>query len=258
MILENNRYIGMKQMITSLQNNRVKEWKKLQKKKERWSRLQFLIEGYHLVEEAHKSDWNILEIIVQKDVPYPDWYEQYPIYTCTENVMKSLAETDTPQGIMAVVTIKQEVQTVGRYYLLLDAVQDPGNVGTMIRTADAAGFSAVIIGKGTVDIFNPKTIRASQGSLFHIPVLQKDLRTQIKELKQQGVTVLSSAILNAIPYTEIKKYDKVAIIIGNEGSGIRKELLDISDKTVQIPIYGKAESLNASVAAGILMYYIRS
>lgn len=245
-------------MITSIQNIHVKRWKKLQKKKERWNRLQFLVEGFHLIEEASKSNWSIHEIIVQKDVTYPNWYKKYPIYTCTANVINHLSDTETPQGIMAVINMKKEIQVFGNYYLLLDALQDPGNVGTIIRTADAAGFSAVIIGKGTVDIFNPKTIRASQGSLFHIPVIQKDLCTQIKQLKNQGVTILSAALTNAIPYTEILQKEKVAIVIGNEGAGIQKEILEISDQIVKIPIYGKAESLNASIAAGILMYYIRS
>src|SRR5690625_734014 len=143
------------------------------------------------------------------------------------------------------------------YTVLVDSIQDPGNLGTIIRTADAAGFTKVVLGNGTVDMYNDKVIRASQGSIFHIPVVSKDLREEITILQSKNILVLASALEHAISYESVQVTGKSALIVGNEGSGIKKELLEVADKIVKIPIYGKAESLNVSVAAGILMYYMR-
>ena len=176
-------------MITSTQNSQVKKWKKLHTRKERVKTDLFLIEGFHLIEEAKQSNWEIKEVIFREDVDVPTWCEDLNIYIVSKSVFQHIAQTSTPQGMVAVVRIKEWARFTGNHVLLIDRIQDPGNLGTIIRTADAAGFSAVILGKGTVDPFNDKVIRATQGSLFHIPIFQADLLAKINELKQTGFTI---------------------------------------------------------------------
>ena len=137
---------------------------------------------------------------------------------------------------------------------MIDSVQDPGNVGTMIRTADAAGMDAVILGKGTADPYNPKTVRAAQGSHFNIPVVRGELSEWVERLKEAGIRVLGTGLENAVTHTAIEMQSEFALIVGNEGSGVDPELLSLADDTVMIPLYGKAESLNVAVATGILLY----
>src|SRR5690625_4602904 len=244
-------------MITSTQNSQVKRWKKLQTRKERVKTGLFLIEGFHLIEEAKQSNWEIKEFIFREDVDIPTWCEDQFIHIVSEAVFQHIAQTNTPQGVIAVLRMKGWAKFTGNHVILIDRIQDPGNLGTIIRTADAAGFSAVILGKGTVDLFNDKVIRATQGSLFHIPILQADLLGEITELKQAGFSIWATALQDSKKYTEIEVPEKVALILGNEGSGIDVDILHAADSIVNIPIYGKAESLNVSIAAGILMYYLR-
>ena len=141
-----------------------------------------------------------------------------------------------------------------RKVLLIDAVQDPGNIGTMIRTADAAGMSAVILGKGSADAYSPKTVRSAQGSNFHIPVVRGDLHEWIDRLQDDGVKVFGTSLDDAISFREVEVSDAFAVIVGNEGAGISPQLLAKTDQNIIIPILGAAESLNVAVAAGILMY----
>lgn len=244
-------------MITSTQNSQVKDWRKLHTKKYRVKTNSFLIEGYHLIEEALKSGWVIEVIIVQDGIELPDWLAQQRYQLVDPHVFAAISQTETPQGIAAVVKIKDTSAPLGDYLLLLDQVQDPGNLGTMIRTADAAGFSQVILGKGTVDVYNDKVIRASQGSIFHISIIEADLAELIPALHSQAYTVFASALEQTIAYDAVGELDKVALIMGNEGSGIAPEILELADQRIKIPIYGQAESLNVSIAAGILMYQLR-
>lgn len=247
----------MIRLITSTHNKLVKQWKKLHTKKHRQSAQQFIIEGEHLLEEAYKSGWEIETIIVVEKAIVPGWAEQIPQVLVSRQVFREISQTETPQGISAVVHMQKPQPITGDYILLLDAVQDPGNVGTMIRTADAAGFSGVIIGTGSVDLYNDKVIRASQGSIFHIPVVQGDLANHISNLKKADFTIVASALEQAQPLPNISRLARMALIVGNEGAGIHPEILTTADTIVKIPIYGRAESLNVSVAAGILMYSLR-
>ena len=244
-------------MITSSQNSQVKEWRKLHTKKYRAKSNTFLIEGYHLIEEALKSGWTIETIIIQQGIELPNWLAGQKYQLVDKQVFAAITQTEAPQGIAAVVRIKDSAETLGNYLLLIDQVQDPGNLGTMIRTADAAGFSQVVLGKGTVDLYNDKVVRASQGSIFHIPIIEADLLEFIPALQSQTYTVLASALENAVAYDRIEQLEKVALVMGNEGSGIAPEILQLADKRIKIPIYGQAESLNVSIAAGILMYQLR-
>src|SRR5699024_2355703 len=175
----------------------------------------------------------------------------------SEEVLKEISQTITPQGMAAVIEMKDDIKPKGDRFLLVDAIQDPGNLGTIIRTADAAGFDGVMIGEGTVDLYNDKVIRATQGSLFHLPVVQTDLNKEIMALKEKNVVIWATAMEGAVNYKEVPIPEKVAIIVGNEGAGVQSELLQKADEKVKIPIYGKAESLNVAIAAGVFMYYVK-
>ncbi|MBU8916691.1 RNA methyltransferase [Bacillus sp. FJAT-29953] len=247
--------------IQSQQNPQVKQWKKLLTKKERDRSDTFLVEGFHLVEEALKQDEQVLEIIISEKIGVPPRLDagQTPIYMVTEEIADSLSETETPQGIYAVCRQTDQKTDLknAKTYLLIDAVQDPGNLGTMIRTADAAGIDAVIVGKGSVDVFNGKVLRSAQGSHFHLPIIRGDLQEWTTKLKEKNIPVYGTALEGASAYTDISTGEAFALIVGNEGSGMNKELLSQTNANLYIPIYGKSESLNVAVAAGILLYYLK-
>ncbi|ENH97042.1 rRNA methylase [Gracilibacillus halophilus YIM-C55.5] len=244
-------------MITSVKNQKVKHWRKLKQKKERDRHEQFLIEGYHLIEEAHNSDWSIQEIIYQEQASISnDWYE-YPLFEVTENIMEAITETKTPQGIAAIVEKKNKRGMNFTTALVLDHVQDPGNVGTMIRTADAAGFDTVILGDGSADVYNNKVLRASQGSIFHIDLFEANLLNEVTRWQNEGITIWTTGLTDhAKEYRQLYAPDRLALIVGNEGAGVQNDLIQQADENVVIPIFGKAESLNVSTAAGIMMYHI--
>ncbi|WP_026584354.1 TrmH family RNA methyltransferase [Bacillus sp. J33] len=245
--------------IQSAKNPKIKEWKKLLTKKERDKTGTFLVEGFHLVEEALAAN-RILEIIISenKDMPSGWDYGDIPVTMVTDEIIGMLADTETPQGIIAVCEQAQSSADLeGTRYLLIDAVQDPGNLGTMIRTADAAGLDAVIVGEGSVDVYNPKVLRSAQGSHFHLPVLRGSLFNWINRLKENNVPVFGTALENAREYTEYGSIDSFSLLVGNEGSGVNQELLTQTTANLYIPIFGKSESLNVAVAAGILLYHLR-
>lgn len=243
--------------ITSAKNQQVKEWKKLYTKKERDKSGLFLIEGFHLVEEALHAK-QIYHIIIHEEKELPrSWdYGDTPVTMVTDEVMKVLADTETPQGIMAICLQQNEnISNIsGKKFLLIDSVQDPGNMGTMIRTADAAGMDAVILGTGCADPYNPKVIRSTQGSIFHLPVIKANLEEFINKLQ---IPVYGTALEDAIPYDQVSSSSEFALLVGNEGQGVSQKLLEKTSKNLYIPIFGKSESLNVAVAAGILMYYLR-
>lgn len=258
-------------MIESKQNARYKAWKKLLTKKGRKEQDSFLIEGEHLVEEALHSGWRVVEVIYSEKFQAPQkWIEQYPILIKERHVLSSslfeeLSETKAPQGI-AMVLKKQTMSGVeqllkeGQTLVLIDQVQDPGNLGTIIRTADAAGIDGIILGKGTVDIYSGKVLRSTQGSIFHLPIYEEKLETTIPLLQKKGWKVYGTSLQGALDYREIsvEKDEKIALLLGNEGEGVAKKLLDQVNQKIKIPIWGKAESLNVAIASGILLYYLQS
>lgn len=251
-------------IINSKKNDRFKNWKKLQSVKGRKQFGQYLIESPHLVEEAIKYSQAIEEIIVSER-----YYEtntaqcnamsaQYPMTIIGDDLASDLAMTKTTTGIFAILTTANSVKL--NYskdrYLLVDNVQDPGNLGTLIRTADAAGYDGVILGEGTVDVLNDKVQRAAQGSQWHLPIIHADLLETIATLADQGVSVLASALhQQSVHYTTMTNKQKLAIIVGNEGRGVSKEVMSHAHQLVHISMPGKAESLNVAVAAGILMFH---
>ena len=183
--------------------------------------------------------------------------EKYLLQPLPKRFQTHLSDTEAPQGIYAV--CKQVTMEIpnAKTYLLIDAVQDPGNLGTMIRTADAAGIDAVVVGKGSVDVYNGKVLRSAQGSHFHLPILSGDLHVWLEQLKEKNISVYGTALEGAAAYTDISTKDRFALLVGNEGNGVNKELLAKTNANLYIPIYGKSESLNVAVATGILLYFLK-
>lgn len=245
--------------IQSVTNPQVKQWKKLLTRKERDKTKTFLIEGFHLVEEALKNQDVIETIIVSENTELPPRFDygSIPIVKVTEEIAAALADTETTQGIFAICRQPSFTGESWKTLLLIDSVQDPGNLGTMIRTADAAGIDCVMVGKGSVDIYNPKVLRSAQGSHFHLPVMNGDLHEVVDGLMNRGVPVYGTALENASTYTAVEADHSFALIVGNEGSGVQPELLAKTKQNLYIPIYGKSESLNVAVATGILLYHLK-
>jgi TrmH family RNA methyltransferase len=247
--------------IQSIKNPQVKQWKKLLTKKERDNTGVFIIEGFHLVEEALKNPNIVLEIIVSEKIGLPPRMDfgSIPVTVVTDDISSELSDTEAPQGIYAICRQTESEQSLAnaKTLLLIDAVQDPGNLGTMIRTADASGIDAVIVGRGSVDIFNSKVLRSAQGSHFHLPIVRGDLNDWINTLNDRNIPVYGTALEQASIYTETAPQDEFALIVGNEGSGISKDILAKTSVNLYIPIYGQSESLNVAVAAGILLYHLR-
>jgi TrmH family RNA methyltransferase len=248
--------------IESKQNSKIKQWKKLQTKKEREKTGLFIIEGEHLVEEALKYKHYIKELVISETFRVPTKWnlDELDIYITTDEMMKDIGDTETPQGVAAI--CEQPIHNITQdklsSILLIDAVQDPGNLGTLIRTADAAGIAGVVLGEGTVDVFNSKVLRASQGSIFHLPIIKGNIGEWINGLKNQNVSVYGTSLEGGVPFQTVVPSQPFALLVGNEGRGVQKELLSQTEQNLYIPIYGKAESLNVTVAAGVLLYYLRS
>ncbi|WP_040286237.1 TrmH family RNA methyltransferase [Sporosarcina koreensis] len=250
----------MGKRIESPQNALVKHWKKLvTTRKERDRSEEFVLEGFHLVEEALKQKDTVLHVMVREDVELPAGMDipDAKRVDITKPVAAEVSETEHPQGIFA--HCRQPLASDEQYdawkrILLIDAVQDPGNVGTMIRTADAAGMDAVILGKGSADPYNPKTVRSAQGSHFHIPVVRGDLAEWIGRAKENGLRVIGTGLDQAKDHYDADVSDAFALLVGNEGAGVAPEYLGEADPVVKIPLYGDAESLNVAVATGILLY----
>lgn len=247
--------------IQSSKNPVVKQWKKLLTKKGRDQSLTYIVEGFHLVEEALKQNDTVIELILVEGVEMPNKWnlDGIEIVQVSGEVGKALADTETTQGVFAVCRQKDsKVINESKTFLLLDGLQDPGNIGTIIRTAEASGIDAIVLGKGTVDLYNPKVLRSAQGSHFHLPIIKGDLSEIIPVLKEKGIPVYGTALENGEEYTTVKPQNSYALIVGNEGSGMSGEILSMTDQNLYIPIYGKSESLNVAIAAGILLYYFKN
>jgi len=262
--------------ISSESNDLIKKVKSLKLKKYRELRKIFFVEGARIVKEALMSSAEIKEIIIsEKASENEDIAETIcmanklgcDIYTVSETVFKSISETTNPQGILATIKMADydleemiiaksiDVCKCDKYFVILDEIKDPGNMGTIIRTADAAGFNGVIVSKGCVDVYNSKVLRSTMGSIFHIPInLSQDLSYALKEIKSKNIRVYAAHTKGNINYYEADMTQSTAIVIGNEAFGISDKTMELADELISIPIAGRAESLNASVAAGILMY----
>ncbi|MGP6139637.1 MULTISPECIES: TrmH family RNA methyltransferase [unclassified Jeotgalibaca] len=241
--------------ITSVKNQKIKQWKKLHTTKGRKESNQYVIEGEHLYLEAIKSNVKLNTIIVtDKFVDKLSADQRDEAILVTEDIMKSLSQTETSQGIFCILDIPrlELPDSFDGKYVILDGVQDPGNGGTIVRTADAAGFDGVIFGNGSVDPYNDKVVRSMQGSQFHIPIYRGSIASIMDHFEYVYGTALDE---NAKDFRSVSKTDNVAIVLGNEGNGVSSEVLSKTTRNLYIPIVGKAESLNVAIAGGILMYH---
>ena len=239
--------------INSVNNEHIKELVKLKSKKYREQSKLFLIEGFHLIEMAKKY---LVEIIVSNKKSIPDWFDTDKVIIANEAIIEKIAYTKTPEPIIGVCKYKKDPKKIGEKLLLLDNLQDPGNVGTLIRSALAFGIDTVVLSENSVDIYNDKLIRSSQGSVFHIDIMTKNLEDFIEELKSNKIYVLGTSLKRSISLYDVGKMDRYAIILGNEGNGVSEKLLKKTDINVIIPIDKKIDSLNVSVAGGIIMNYL--
>lgn len=248
--------------IISNQNSRVKAWAKLSSKKGRLENHTYLLDGWHLVEEAFKANAKFHAVMAtssQMALHLPEVPHGVPAFEISEEVAKHIAGTNTPQGIFAEISLPEKTFDPAYVHdgawLLLDQIQDPGNVGTLVRTADAAGFKGVVLGEGTADAFAPKVVRAMQGSQFHLEVLNGDLNQWVDALTNNGLPVYGSQLNEAAQsYRDIEPSTQFGLILGNEGQGMSDELAAKTTANLYIPIQGKAESLNVAIAGGILMF----
>ena len=248
-------------LITSSENQIYKTAAQLKQKKYRDEQSKYLIEGPNLIREARNNKGEI-EIVIRSEDCSPDEMD-VPMEVMASGLFRKLSDTESPQGIMAVVKKRtyseeeffQTNGTTGSNVIILDRLQDPGNIGTILRTADAAGYMGAILMKGTADIYSPKIVRAATGSLFRLPVLMVDTPEQaIQLLKRHKKKIIGTTPNCSKYYYDIDMKENVAVIIGNEGNGACDEFLIQSDLQVKIPMEGSIESLNAAVSAGILLY----
>lgn len=249
--------------ILSLQNARVKAWAQLQEKKHRDKQNKYVIEGIHLVQEALLSGVEIecIAYDYEQGIPHELKQLQNTIGVewigVTQAIISKVSHTSTPQPVFAVV--RKEKMTWNhlekdKLVIVLDGLQDPGNVGTIIRSADASGAGGVILGKGCADLYNPKTLRSTMGSLFHIPVVEGDLTDILPQARESGTRLVTTSLEGK---TTAYHYDFTGscwLVIGSEGSGVSAEVAALVDDAIIIPMPGKAESLNAAMAASVLLF----
>ena len=239
-------------VITSLDNEKVKKYKKLKKRKYRDEYNEFIVEGMHAVIEAFKCGM-IIELILEENEALP---LDCPYVYVTKEIIDKISTMDTPSTVMALCKKFDEKEVVGDKILILDELQDPGNLGTIVRSAKAFNIDTIILSENTVDIYNPKVIRATQGMMFHINIIRRDTDTIIKVLKNMNIPVYGTDVNYGVDVRDLKKKDKekFALIVGNEGNGVRRNVLSECDKNLYIEMNSKVESLNVGVATSILLY----
>ena len=245
----------MLEHITSLKNPKVTTWKSLKDRKGRRETGCFLVEGRKMVEEALASAFPVEAVLVD-DARLDEFTlpAGIPAYSMPGHVLAAVCDTKTPQGIAAIVRMA-EVPLAGKRLVAMDGVQDPGNVGTIIRTADAAGFDGVILSAQCADVFSPKVLRATMGSVFRMGIrVTDDLPGLLANMVQEGASVLSSQLDGEPFYQRRPLNDRFVLVIGSEGNGVTDEVKAVATHKVKLPMRGGAESLNAAVAAGIMMY----
>jgi len=237
------------EVITSLDNKRIKNASKLLNKKYRDEEAKFLIEGEHLVEEAYKAGI-LLEVFMCEDM---DMKLDVPTTYVTYDVIKKLSNTVNPQRIVGVAK-KLEEKELGNKILVLDDIQDPGNLGTIIRSSLAFGIDSIVLSPNTVDMYNDKVLRSSEGMIFHINIVRRDLFELIDKLKEDNYEILGTSVSVGMYVDKVELNNKYALIMGNEGNGVHEEILDMCDNYLYIPMNNKVESLNVAVATSIILY----
>lgn len=255
----------MKQIIkiSSPNNETMKSFFNLRDKKTRNKEQKFLIEGYHLIEEASKT--NYLECVITSDEKMIGQFQDILVYYVTDVIIKRLSSTKNPQPIVGVVNMhnysindlknmikKDEVKMV-----ILDNINDPGNLGTMIRTSAALGYDAIVMSNDCVDLYNEKVVRSTQGVLFKIPIVRGNLIDMIQLFKKSNIICYGTSLNKAYDLEKADKFSRFAICVGNEARGVRDEILSLMDYHIQIPMQNDVESLNVAVALGIIMYELK-
>ncbi len=241
--------------ISSVKNPRIILWKSLLSRKGREAVNAFIVEGTRMVQEALASSFEVKAVLIREDFIPPFAVPQdIPVYSLSVHVFSAVTDTRTPQGIAAVLT-KRSLPLSGKRFVAMDAVQDPGNVGTIVRTADAAGFDGIILGPECADLFSPKVLRSTMGSIFRMGFsFPQNLVETMQKFRSQGYSVISSQLDGDSFYEREKVSSSFILIIGNEGNGISEAVRKTATHHLRLPMRGGAESLNAAVAAGIMMY----
>lgn len=257
------------QTITSKDNELIKHIRKLKDKKYRDESNEYVVEGVKLVEEAVKENAKIKQIIVCEDttrtyeIPTHIMLEiaRYECISVSNKIFNIITQVTNPQGITAI--IEKNAQDAQIDYsqdiiVVLDDVQDPGNLGTILRTVDSIGLNQIIVSKGTADAFNSKVVRSTMGAIFRIKIIEvENLAQAIKEMRKHHFKLMVTSLQTKNSIYDID-FNKKIIVIGNEANGVSKEIQDMADEKAKIPMLGRTESLNASVAAGVVMYeYVR-
>ena len=257
------------QVISSKDNELIKHIRKLKEKKERDASNEYLVEGIKIVKEAIQENAKIKQIILCDDfektesIPKDLMYEiaKHNCIYVTSKLFKYISEVQEPQGVLAVIEKNNGDKTIDYtqdIIVALDDVQDPGNIGTIIRTMEATAFKNLILTKGSVDVYNPKTVRATMGGIFKLNILYETPENIIKFLKTENYQVISTLLdETSIDYDKVILKEKNAYIFGNEGHGITEIFVNSTDVKAIIPIYGDIDSLNVSVASGVFLYKMR-
>ena len=256
-------------VISSKDNEFIKHIKKLKDKKYRDMSKEFIIEGIKLIKEAIEEKVLIKQIVIcencqnEEIIPKELMYEiaKYECVYVTENIFKTISSVNTPQGILAVIgknVGETEIDYSQDIIVALDDIQDPGNLGTILRTVDSLNLNQILVSKGTTDCYNPKVVRSTMGAIFRVKIIEcEDLEKTLKEIKKHKFELVITSLQTEESIYNID-YNKKVIVIGNEANGVEQQIQDIADIKVKIPMLGKTESLNASVATGVILYeYVR-
>jgi TrmH family RNA methyltransferase len=249
-------------MITSTSNSKVKRLVALKEKaKMRRETNTFIVEGAKMFQEAPYS-W-VQEVYVSETFLNKYDLQSYAYEVLSDEVFKKVSDTQTPQGILSVLSMPHyelsdyidKNENGNQLFILLEDIQDPGNLGTIIRAGEGAGVSGIIMTQGTADIFNPKVIRSTMGSIYRVPFfVVESLSVVIEMLKERGILVYAAHLDESIDYDKADYTKPTAFLIGNEAKGLKRETADLATEYVKIPMEGQVESLNAAVATTILMY----
>lgn len=241
--------------LTSAKNPQIVKLKGLKNRAARLEAGLYLVEGIKMAREAASRPGLAHSLYVTEETLPLFEGADCPITLCAEHVLAALCDTRTPQGVVCAVHLPDPGTDPGRRIIVMDGVQDPGNVGTILRTADAAGFTGALLSAACADPYSPKVLRATMGSIFRMPIRTvPDLPEALETLKAQGFSVLSSQ-LDGEPFFERKNVkEQFALIIGNEGNGVSEAVKAVATHRLALPMRGGAESLNAAIAAGIMMY----
>ena len=256
-------------IITSKENSKIKYVRNLNLKKFRDEENAFVVEGIKFVQEAVNEEADIKFLLVSQEALNKNEVQKFissmdknKSFVCSAETFDSAAHTVNAQGVMAVVSknTASQIDIIENFNFIImcDRIQDPGNLGTIIRTADAFGPAALLINKGCADIYNPKLVRASAGAIFRLPFMHsEDDLEMLSILKDRGFYIVSTVVDSEYTFDIMKNKNKICLVIGNEAQGVSDLIIDNSDIALTIKMSGKAESLNASVAAGISIYEIR-